>query len=427
MSVPPGLWRDRRFLAILISDFTSAVGTGITIFAVPWFLIRQTWEPVTVGWGAASLEVANGQQLYGLAMIGVTLVTAFIAPWWGVWLDRHSRKRLLIGCEFYGFTTVSVFVVLGWIQGTQAWHYVALYVLAVLYFTTYYPTRFALLQQLFDRHQYARINGVMEVTTQTASVLTGAIAAVLIETVGFEVILIIDAATYLVGGLLLLTVPYTALPESTETRAVSPGRNLVDGLAFLRANPRLLVFLIASFMAFICVIPMNYLWPNHVQYTMDASVRVFAAGEVAFAVGAVFAGLLQPLIVRRFGPFAAILAASGLYTLAVFLKAWLLIPVVYVGLLLLVGWGNAGTRVARSTLIMELVPRHLIGRVNTVLSMVQKLFMILLVGSFTARIAREGTPFGFLLVTGLMALALVGLIATRRVLDVPPEAREQPV
>jgi hypothetical protein len=59
--------------------------------------------------------------------------------------------------------------------------------------------------------------------------------------------------------------------------------------------------------------------------------------------------------------------------------------------------------------------------------MVQKLFMILLVGSFTARIAKEGTPFGFLLVSGLMLIALVGLIATRRVLDVPPENRDQPV
>lgn len=416
MPAANSIWRDRRFLAIILSDFTSGVGTGITIFAVPWFLIRQTWEPVEIGMGAFSATIVNGQQLYGIAMIAVTMAAAVIAPFWGVWLDRLSRKSLLVGCELYGFVTVSLFVVLGWLHGTQTWHYVALYTLAVLYFTTYYPTRFALVQQVFERRHYGAINGALEIVSQSAMVMTGAIAAALIELVGFQAILVIDAATYLFGGLLLLTVPYEALGESEETRRSSPLRNLVEGVAFLRSNPKLLVFLLASFMAFVCVIPMNYLWPNHVQHTLGASVRVFAAGEIAFSVGAIVAGVLQPVLIRRFGPFGAILIASGVFTIAVFLKALILVPVAYVLLLLVTGWGNAGTRVARSTLIMELVPMRLVGRVNTVLSMFQKAALVVLVGIFTARIAEEGTPLGFLIVTGLMVLALIGLVATREVM-----------
>ena len=81
------LLRDFRIRRLLLANITGSVGSGITIFAVPWLLVHQP----------------GGNATYGTVTL-VTTVTLFLfMPYYGVWVDRHSRKTMLLGSELFGF------------------------------------------------------------------------------------------------------------------------------------------------------------------------------------------------------------------------------------------------------------------------------------------------------------------------------------
>src|SRR5690348_18060300 len=81
------LLRDTRVRRLLLANATSSVGSGVTLVAVPWLLVHR----------------ANGDQLYGWATLGTTMALFLFMPYYGAWLDRHSRKVMLLAGELFGF------------------------------------------------------------------------------------------------------------------------------------------------------------------------------------------------------------------------------------------------------------------------------------------------------------------------------------
>ena len=74
------LLRDFRIRRLLLANITGSIGSGITIFAVPWLLVH--W--------------AGGNEAYGTVTIATTVVLFLFMPYYGTWVDRHSRKTMLL-------------------------------------------------------------------------------------------------------------------------------------------------------------------------------------------------------------------------------------------------------------------------------------------------------------------------------------------
>lgn len=102
-------------------------------------------------------------------------------------------------------------------------------------------------------------------------------------------------------------------------------------------------------MPFITVMVTNYLFPVYIAKTLHQDASIYALTEVIYAVGAVLAGITMSPLSRRIGLYRAVLTTTVTFTAAMFTVA--LVPVVSVFLLMkvLLGWGNAGTRINRNT------------------------------------------------------------------------------
>ena len=81
------LLRDTRVQRLLVANTLGSIGSGVTIFAVPWLLVH----------------LPEGNAAYRWATIGTTLVLFLLMPYYGAWVDRHSRKTALLGSEAWGF------------------------------------------------------------------------------------------------------------------------------------------------------------------------------------------------------------------------------------------------------------------------------------------------------------------------------------
>lgn len=396
------LLRDTRVQRLLVANTLGSIGSGVTIFAVPWLLVHE----------------AGGNEAYRWTTIATTLVLFLLMPYYGAWVDHHSRKTALLASEAWGFGATLAMAVSGLLLGGfSTWQLMAVYFAGMLYYTLHYPAKFAMIQQMFDRSQYQSLTGLLEVQGQTAMMIAGGLGGILVERVPLWGILLLDAGTYLASFLIQSTLPYQpthlATGRSPQTRATSVWTSVAAGWRWLRERPRLAVFFTCSLVPFLVVMAGNYLFPIYVAQTLQASALYFAGGEITFAAGAIVAGFMLPRLIGRHSaantiPGTMLVFLVGLVVLIVFR-----FPLAFLVAGALLGFGNAGCRVARSALLLHLVPNEVMGRVGGFYQVLDRVLRTLLVMAM-AVIDVHGPPAGYLVLTGVFLVAFVGVLQSRR-------------
>jgi MFS family permease len=392
------LWQDPKARLILIANFLLVVGSGITWIAVPWLLIQQP----------------NGEALYGLSNAALTLLIFLLVPHLGKAIDRNSRKKVLIFYFAFGIGTNLFIIAMILLQGqVEAWHLVTSISLGSLGASVYYPAQFAFNQEVLAREQYSALSGAIEVQWQAGSMIAGGLASFLINRVPLTMILLIDTCTFVAGLLVLRMVPYRRSPN-LDANVRSAWKMMFEGFTYLRIRPRLSFVIFGSFLPFLGLMIVNYLTPIFVKDTLRAGPEVYGFGEVFYSLGAVLAGLTIPRMTGRIGLLPTLLLTVGCFTGAVAANPLFPGVAVLLGSLALQGWGNAGSRVARSTLTLETVPNELMGRVNLFYGALERLLRSIFLAIVTQQVATIGTKSGYWTVVGIGAFGWITILCCRR-------------
>ncbi|HEY0944979.1 MAG TPA: MFS transporter [Opitutaceae bacterium] len=411
------LLRDARVQRLLLANITGSIGSGVTIIAVPWLLVQQP----------------AGERLYGYVTLATTVALFLFMPYYGTWLDRHSRKRMLLIGELFGATATLTMALWAFASHrVESWQLMASYFCGMLYYTLHYPAKFAFVQEIIEPRHYQSLTGVMEIQGQTASLLAGALASVLVERVPLPVILLADAGTYFFSFAVQNAIPYTATHVSAAPHAGSSARPgawaaLAAGWHWLRERPRLTVFFLSTYVPFVAVMVGNYLFPIYVTHVLQASAHVFGLGEAAFATGAIAAGFLIPPLARRYGADQTVVVTMTLFLAGLALAALFPVIAVYYPALALLGLGNAGSRVARAAIVLTLVPRTVIGRVQMFFAAFDRILRTVLTFAATTVVARHSATWGFAGLALVITVALTGTVVSRRVLRSPVTPSPVPV
>jgi MFS family permease len=388
------LLRDTRIQRLLLANITGSIGSGVTIFAVPWLLVQQP----------------GGNESFGAVTLVTTIVLFLFLPYYGVWVDRHSRKAMMLGSELFGFGATALMAALGaFTDGYGLWQLSAVYFCGMLYYTLHYPAKLALLQQLFAKSQYQSLMGLMEVQGQFAMMVAGGLGALLVEHVSLTAILCLDACTYLFSFAIQSTIPYH--PDHLtpgEAPRTSAWGSITEGWQWLRDRPRLAVFFAASLLPFIAVMVGNYLFPIYIAQTLHANAWVFGAGEIVFALGAAAAGFALPRLLEEYSARHTVPATTAIFAAGVLLLVFVPTISVYLLAALLLGFGNAGSRVARSAAILHLVDKKVMGRVNSFFYAYDRVLRTVLTSAVIALVTTGGARPAFAL---LLLVVLAGLVA----------------
>jgi MFS family permease len=392
------LWQDPKGRLILLSNFLLVVGSGITWIAVPWLLIQKP----------------NGEALYGISNAILTLLIFVLLPYLGRVIDRNSRKKVVVGYFFFGMTTNLFVVAMILIEHhVAAWHLIVAISLGSLGASVYYPAQYAFNQEVLSRDQYRALSGAIEVQWQAGAMIAGGLAAFLINRVPLTLILLFDTLTFASGLLVISFVPYQRSSEPGASSA-SAWEMMFEGLTYLRLRPRLSLVMFSSFLPFLGVMLGGYLTPIFVKDVLRAGPEVYGFGEVFYSLGAVVAGLTIPSMSGKLGLVSTLLLTVGSYTIAVAANPLFPGIAVLICSLALQGWGNAGSRVARSTLTLETVPNELIGRVTLFFSALERLLRSIFLVVITHQVASAGARMGFWTITAIGAFAWIAIMACRR-------------
>jgi len=404
------LLRDFRIRRLIVANILSSMGVGITLITIPWLIVQRE----------------GGAELYGWNNIAATIVLLIFAPYYGSWLDKHSRKTALVAGEAFGALTAAAMTTWILVTGVSAnWQLLLLFFCGVLYYSLHFPAKFAFIQQVFDRRHYQSLLGLMEVQGQIATMLAGGLASVLIDRLPFGLILLCNTATYAVSFFILRTLPYRATHLANDgtnpTPAAlappeSPAMSFITGLRWMMGERLAFsVFLICTLAPFMAVMVGGYMFPVYVQNVLEASASVYGRGEVALAIGAILAGLALPRLITGRSQAGLAIGLMGLFLAGLVLLS--LVPgtsAFYIALLML-GLGNAGARVVRGSVMLHAVPNALMGRVNVVMATADRLIRTLLMLGAIAIISRGLSPtIGFVGLIAFMLLSVWLAFATRK-------------
>jgi len=366
--------------------------------AIPWLLIQQE----------------HGKTILGYTNSIITLVILFLLPYLGKLVDRNSRKAVVLIFLALGFAVNVLMIAAMLLRGrAEVWELLTVFCYGSLGASVYYPSQFALNQEIFAHDQYEQLSGAIEIQWQAASMIAGAAGAFLISRVPLWAILAIDAATYAASFCLIMRLAYSRSKFAAPT--TSALKMMGEGVCYLQQRPRLSIVMLASFLPFLALMVANYLSPIFVRDTLGMGSEVYAAGEISYAVGAVVAGLSVPFINGKIGLIPTLLFTIGLYTIAVALNPILPVAVVFLVSFLLQGWGNAGSRVARSILVLKTVPNEIIGRVNLLYGAIERLLRAGLLALVTYLLKDWGPNVSYFILAGVCLVGWLLVAGCRNV------------
>ena len=294
--------RNRSNLALLVAELVSTTGIQMTFVALPWFVL------VTTG-SVSRMAYVLAAEIAPLAIFGIPS---------GTLVSRLGGRRTMLASDALRTPLMVLVPVLHW---TGALTFPLLLVLVFvlgLFSAPYYAAQRVILPELFgsDEKVVSQASALFGGVTHLTLIIGPALGGVLISAFGASPVLIVDAATYVVAFVLVLTLVRAGKPVPQDESS----RGLLAGVRFI-ARDRILgpmaltaILLDAAIGALFTSLPAL----AFIRFHRDAQVAGFLFA--AFGIGALGGTILAMKALERFAPLRLL---NGAVPLAV-LPLWVL-------------------------------------------------------------------------------------------------------
>jgi len=346
--------RGLRF--IFLANVISMLGSGMNSTAVTWFVLQRTHNEIALG------KLVALSTLPGLLML----------PFTGVIIDREDRRHLVMVLDFARAIVVATIAVIALRGHAQVWQLYLMNMFVAAGFWMFWPTITALIQEMTPESEFVQANTFLLAGIQGGWLIAGSIVGFTYNHIGLGGVLVIDFATYVISFSCYLFVrkgkhvvaPYasaTPRPDGTVSRYFHEMR---EGVQYLKGKTYV-ILLGTSWALFIGAMLTQGV------ITAPLSDRILHAGAVGYGwlnagwgTGAFLSALYAPILIRRGGSRHAVGISMALLALSQYLLPYshfLALAVMIYGLM---GSARGVGGIAISSTMMEIVPKHFMGRVQ---------------------------------------------------------------
>jgi MFS family permease len=310
--------RSRPLVALLGAEAISSLGSQMTFLALPWFVL------VTTG-SAAKMSIVLAVEILPIALLGIpsgALIARFGARTTMV-IGDAGRAPLMLAIPLLqkaGVLTFPLLLVFVFLMGC--------------FIAPYFSAQRLILPELVgdDERTVGQANAIFEGTQRATALLGPSMAGVLIAVIGATNVLYLDAASYFVSFLILITL----VPRRPPIAESEDAHGLLAGIRFLFRDYLLRVLAITA------------LFLNMFGQMMVASLPVLAFDEydessaiaglffAAFGAGSLVGAVLAVKLLPKFDPIrlgavALVLLTVPIPLLGLPLPAWAVMAVLFTG------------------------------------------------------------------------------------------------
>jgi MFS family permease len=349
--------RPLRF--VFAANVISMLGSGMNSAAVAWYILQATHSETALGTFA----------------VLQTVPAMLMLPFTGVIIDREDRRRLVMWLDAVRGVVIAVVAVLAFQHRAKVWELYLMNTLVAAGFWMFWPTITALIQELTPEGQFVQSNTFLLAGVQGGWLIAGSIVGFMYDKVGLGGVLLIDVSTYVVSFLCYFAVrkgrhvvlsPQELKADilAAESQFERFWREMREGLHFLRDH-RAVILLGISWALFLGAMVTG------VVVTPSLSDRVFHAGakgygwlNMGWGGGAFVSALYAPQAIAWLGGRRTV--AFSMALLAVCMVCAPITPFLLFAITVyfLMGSARGLGGVAMNTSLMEMVPKHLMGRVQ---------------------------------------------------------------
>ncbi len=349
--------RPLRF--VFAANLISMLGSGMNAAAVAWYILQATHSEVSLG----TLTVLQ------------TIPAMLMLPFTGVIIDREDRRRLVMWLDALRGLIILTVAILAFQHRVQVWQLYLMNMLVSAGFWMFWPTITALIQELTPEDRFVHSNTFLLAGVQGGWLIAGSIVGFMYNHIGLGGVLLIDVSTYVVSFLCYFAVRKGrhVVIRSQELRAdIVAAENQLqcfwhdvrEGLHFLRDHPAAIMLGISWALFLGAMLTGGVVTPS-------LSERVFHAGPVGYGwlsagwgSGAFLSTLYTPRLIARLGGQRTVAFSMALLSVAMAcapVSRWLFLAI---AAYFVMGSARGVGGVAMNTSLMEMVPKHLMGRVQ---------------------------------------------------------------
>jgi DHA3 family macrolide efflux protein-like MFS transporter len=350
------LFQHRGLRLIFLANLVSMIGSGMNSAAVTWFILQATHSEMSLS-----------------ALVVIQTVPALLMlPFTGVIIDREDRRRLIMVLDALRGILILGVAFLAFRNKVQVWHLYAMGALVAAGFWMFWPTITALIQELSPESEFVGANTMLLAGVQGGWMIAGAIVGFVYEHIHLGGVLALDAATYAVSLICYfavrkgkVTVKPREVPAHVAENALARyTHELHEGLHYLRHKPHI-VLLGISWSIFVAgMMTQGVTTAPLSDRILHAGARGYGWLNGGWAVGAFASALYAPLAIRWLRGRRAIVFAMAMLAVALTMAPFSGSVAIAVLCYVVMGSGRGLAGVAISSTMMEMVPKHFMGRVQ---------------------------------------------------------------
>jgi predicted MFS family arabinose efflux permease len=225
------LWRNHAFVRVWSAASISIFGSLITRIALPLLAI------LTLGAGAIEVAVLRGMEL------GATLVVGLVA---GAWVDRLRRRPVLIWADL-GRAVLLGSIPVAFVLGVLTfWQLLVVTALAAVLTAFFDAADNAYLPTVVERERLVEANGALAASGSVAEFAGFGLSGVLVQLLTGPITILINAVTYVVSAVILLTIRHEEAPPPRAEDREPVLDEIRHGLRLVRHDRTLRAFAIAQ-------------------------------------------------------------------------------------------------------------------------------------------------------------------------------------
>jgi MFS family permease len=296
-------------------------------------------------------------------------------PFTGVVIDREDRRRLVMWLDGVRALIIVTVAILAFREQVKVWQLYLMNTLVAAGFWMFWPTITALIQELTPEGQFVQSNTFLLAGVQGGFLIAGAIVGFIYDHIGLGGVLMLDVSTYVVSFICYLSVrkgkhivirPQELKADlvAAESQLAPFWREMKEGLHFLRDH-RAVVLLGISWALFLGAMVTG------IVVTPSLSDRVFHAGakgygwlNAGWGTGAFISALYAPQIIAKIGWRRSIAFSMALLSVCMAFAPIAGFLILAIATYFVMGSARGVGGVAMNTSLMEMVPKHLMGRVQ---------------------------------------------------------------
>jgi CRP-like cAMP-binding protein len=342
------VFRRRDFTLLWLAQLVSTAGSALTDLAAGIFVWRATGSALAVGLTLMVTAVPS-------------LIVGLLA---GVYVDRHDRRRIMIA------TCLVQAVVVGLIAVAIGIDAIALPGLYLLLLTNagvkqfFDPAHDSLIPEVATDEELAAANSFLSIASFGSTAVGFAGAGLLAGSVGLTWAFAFDAASFLFAAGCISLMRRYPMPKPDDDPSVGVIiANLKSGMSTLFGTPIIRSLLVVGALMFFSFGLWNVLLLPFVLKTLQATEFQYGLQEgltsVGFVIGSFFMARFSKLLPE---PAWIIVAMAGMGVAGVLYGLSTEIGVAIL-LVMVSGFFNSPSSVARSLLLQRNTPREMRGRV----------------------------------------------------------------